>query len=162
MYCQRCKKQAATVHVTDILHGESMERHLCEQCAVEEKAAPPPVMPFTSALADFIQKTPNAAGELARLTCPHCNMTFVEFRNTGLLGCPSDYDAFERALVPLIEKAHEGAGHHIGKIPRRLGAARPPEDDLIRLRDELARAVTSELYEKAASLRDQIRTLETQ
>jgi protein arginine kinase activator len=100
--------------------------------------------------------------QMADLKCPTCGLTFVEFRNAGLLGCPGDYDAFEAALVPLIERAHENASHHIGKVPRRLAVPRSTESDLIRLRRQLTKAVDDEQYEEAAKLRDRIRILETQ
>ncbi len=51
-------------------------------------------------------------------------MTFREFRQQKLLGCPHDYDAFERALLPLIEGAHDGASQHVGKAPHRAGTSR--------------------------------------
>ncbi len=162
MYCQQCKKQAATVHITEIEHGEKHEHHLCESCATETKTgiATPKMVPFGKTLAEFVMKNASAK-ELAKLTCPQCNTTFVEFRNSGLLGCPCDYDAFEKALVPLIERAHERSSHHVGKIPRRLGTPRPVENDLVHLRGELNKAVGLEQYEKAAALRDKIRILET-
>lgn len=162
MYCQRCKKQAATVHVTEIEQGEKRERHLCPACAEEKGYTAEKVVPFGKTLAGFIVQSVGGAKELSQLACPHCELTFVEFRNSGLLGCAGDYDAFEKALVPLIERAHEGTSHHVGKIPRRRGTPRPVENDLVRLRSELTKAVSDEQYEKAAALRDQIRTLETQ
>jgi len=162
--CQACKKQTATVHLTDITpQGEKKERHLCEQCAQEEGVMPKPQShaPINEILSGLIvQKT--AIQQLADLACPNCKLTFVEFRNTGLLGCASDYDAFEKALVPLIERAHDGSSHHIGKVPRRLGTPLATENDLIRLRRELMRAVDDEQYERAARLRDRIRTMETE
>lgn len=163
--CQACKKQPATVHLTDIIpQGEKRERHLCESCAAEEGVGPKPaapLVPINEILSGLVvQKA--AIQQLAELSCPHCKMTFVEFRNTGLLGCPADYDAFEKALVPLIERAHEGYSHHIGKVPRRIGETRATENDLIRLRKELSRAVDEEQYETAARLRDRIRILEEQ
>ena len=65
-----------------------------------------------------------------------------------------------KALNPLIERAHQGASHHVGKTPRRLGVARSPDGDLIRLRRELTRAVDDERFEDAAQIRDTIRSLE--
>lgn len=162
MPCQSCKKQPASVHLTDISpEGEKTERHLCEKCAVSEGVAgkSPSTMPVNEILSGLvIQKA--AIQQLADLTCSKCKMTFVEFRNGGLLGCACDYDAFEKALLPLIERAHEGSSHHIGKVPRRLATPRPLETDLVRLRSELSQAVTDEQYERAARIRDQIRTLE--
>ena len=160
--CQGCKKHPATVHMTDITpEGEKRERHLCEACASEEGMVPKPQsnVGVSEMLAGLVvQKA--AIQQLAELSCPKCKLTFVEFRNTGLLGCPCDYDAFEKALVPLIERAHESASHHIGKVPRRLGSPLPAENDLIRLQRALTRAVDDEQYEEAARLRDRISGLE--
>lgn len=163
--CQACKKQPATVHLTDIAPGgEKRERHLCESCAQEEGIMPQAQAPtaINELFSGFLAQNKAAIQELANLACPHCKMRFVEFRNAGLLGCPHDYDAFERALLPLIERAHEGASHHIGKVPRRLGEARASENDLMRLRRELTRAVDNEKFEEAARLRDRIRILESE
>jgi protein arginine kinase activator len=162
--CQACKKRPATVHLTDITQsGEMQERHLCDECAQEEGLTPkaPANVPLNAMLAGLIMDKA-AIQQLAELKCPKCGLTFVEFRNAGLLGCPGDYDAFEKALVPLIERAHENASHHIGKVPQRLAVPRSSESDLIRLRRELARAVDDEQYEVAAKLRDRIKTLEDQ
>lgn len=162
--CQACKKQPATVHLTDITpEGEKRERHLCDECAQEEGVLPkaPSTVPVNEILSGLILQK-NIVQQLADLACPHCKLTFVEFRNSGLLGCPHDYEAFEKALLPLIERAHEGATHHIGKSPRRHGVPLKAENDLIRLRKELNRAVDGEQYEEAARLRDRIEALEKQ
>jgi protein arginine kinase activator len=162
LYCQRCKKQAATVHLTEIVKGEKRESHLCDGCAHSEGVTAPKPLPVNQIISALVMQKAGAV-ELANLTCPHCKLTFVEFRNTGLLGCPHDYDVFEKALVPLIERSHEGASHHVGKIPRRLDAPRPaPQIDLIKLREELNKAVLQEQYEKAARIRDKIKNLESE
>jgi protein-arginine kinase activator protein McsA len=63
----------------------------------------------------------------AASACPRCGLTFGQFRQSGLMGCPACYDAFEGPLGPLLQRAHEGGTHHSGKIPRgliqRLGEA---------------------------------------
>lgn len=163
--CQGCKKNTATVHLTDISpQGEKCERHLCESCAQSEGVVPKPQISVNlgQLLSAFIEGGKLSAKQIAALTCPKCKLNFVEFRNSGLLGCPNDYDALEKALLPLIERAHKGETRHIGKVPRRLRPAREVENDLIRLRRELNRAVDDERYELAAEIRDRIRTLETQ
>ena len=161
--CQACKKQPATVHLTDISpQGEKCERHLCEECAQTEGVTQKPPQHLNQLLTAFVQGSKASAKQIADLACPQCKLTFVEFRNTGLLGCPSDYDAFEMALAPLIERAHVGSSHHIGKVPRRLGAPRSPEADLIRLRRQLSKAVESEHYELAAKIRDDIEAIDAQ
>lgn len=162
--CQICEKAPATVHLTEISpDGERSEQHLCEQCAQMQDVTPHATahVPLNQMLTALVGGSKITARQIADLACPQCKLTFVEFRNSGLLGCPNDYDAFEKALAPLIERAHEGSSHHIGKVPRRLGTPRAVENDLIRLRRELDRAVDDERYEYAAKLRDNIRTLET-
>jgi protein arginine kinase activator len=86
-------------------------------------------------------------------------LKFVEFRNSGRLGCPHDYDVFAADLGPLLENIH-GDTRHAGKTPRRQPQARQTQSELSRLRRQLQTAVSQEAYEEAAKLRDQIRILE--
>jgi protein arginine kinase activator len=159
MVCQRCKKNTATVHLTEIVKNEKREKHLCEKCAVQEGLAVKAPVPINELLASFVAEQAGAR-ELAKLTCPQCGMSFLEFRNRGLLGCPGDYDAFAKVLVPLLERAQEGASQHVGKVPARSGAGPKKQQELMRLRRELAEAVEKENYELAATLRDQIKALD--
>jgi protein arginine kinase activator len=90
-------------------------------------------------------------------------MTWAEFRQSGLLGCEQDYTQYEKDLAPLLLRAHEGATHHVGKVPTRRGASGVPmkrQVDVSKLRKDLNRAVEAEDYERAAKLRDQIRVAE--
>lgn len=162
--CNACKKQPATVHMTDISpQGEKRERHLCEECAQKEGITPNPqgAVNLSQMLTAFIGGGKVTAQQIAELRCSKCKLTFVEFRNSGLLGCPCDYDAFEKALVPLIERAHQGANQHVGKFPRKQEKPRTAESDLIRLRRALVRAVDNEQYEEAARIRDRIQKIES-
>ena len=85
----------------------------------------------------------------------------AEFRGSGRLGCPNDYEVFHETLHPLLERIQH-SDRHVGKVPRRAGSELKRENELIRLRRELERAVQREEYEEAAHLRDQIRTLESE
>lgn len=161
MLCQRCKKHSATVHLTEIVKSEKRERHLCEKCAAEEGVTMQQHVPLNELLTSFLVAQAGAQ-ELASLACPECGMTFVEYRNRGLLGCPNDYEVFEKALTPLIERAHEGGTHHVGKVPRGRSDGANRQRELLRLRRELNNAVQCEDYEKAARLRDRIQMLESQ
>ena len=162
MVCQRCKKQDATVHLTEIApqSEEKVEKHLCDNCAQEEgvtiKAQP---LPLNELLNNFVMAS-SGIQELAELKCDQCGMTFLEFRNQGLLGCPNDYDIFGKALSVLVERAHEGATHHVGKRPHQSNEAADRQRTLSRLRRELDAAVQQENYELAAQLRDEIRTMQ--
>ncbi len=162
MLCQRCKKRPATVHLTDIVNNEKLEKHLCDQCAQEANLTLKSHTPINELLASFVMQQAGAQ-ELAELSCDECGLTFVEFRNNGLLGCPNDYDVFEEALIPLLERAHgEGATHHVGKTPKgQTQETGRRQRDLLHLRRELSEAVDREDYERAAELRDQIKVLES-
>ena len=61
----------------------------------------------------------------------------------------------------MIERAHEGASHHVGKVPGTAEDTIRKQTGLLRLRRELEEALEQENYEHAARLRDQIRGLES-
>lgn len=166
MKCDNCNKPA-TVHHTEVVNGKVIERNLCEQCAA--KLEGPKVSkghtPINELLTSFVMAHSGVQKGTQPTVCDQCGMTWGEFRQNGLLGCPADYDLFEPDLAPLIQRAHEGATHHVGKTPARHGggsAAQKKLVDLTRLRKELQRAVETEDYERAAQLRDQIKAAENQ
>jgi protein arginine kinase activator len=159
--CDLCKNPA-TVHLTEISGGKKIERHLCENCAQQQEGVPAkPHTPINELLSKFVMQHTGLT-ETKTEDCPHCGMTWAEFRQNGLLGCEHDYARFEKELVPLLQRAHE-ATHHLGKVPARRGATGVPMKktlDLAKLRKELAKAVEMEDYERAAKLRDSIRQAE--
>ncbi|MCS7033558.1 MAG: UvrB/UvrC motif-containing protein [Phycisphaerae bacterium] len=162
--CDNCKN-IATVHLTEIKNGKKLEKHLCEQCAAQQEGFPiKPHTPINELLTNFVLAHQSGTKELtAGQVCDHCSMAWAEFKQGGLLGCEHDYVQFEKELTPLLARAHEGATHHLGKVPVRRGGSGVPmkrQADLARLRKELQRAVENEDYERAAKLRDQIRAAE--
>jgi protein arginine kinase activator len=158
MKCQRCAKQA-TLHITEVLGDDRFEEvHLCEDCARKYMAEPTGgKKPAGKGAADAPAIDPSDAP--AEGVCPACGMPFVEFRNHGRLGCPTDYDAFREELLPLLESVH-GDVKHAGKAPRRGPKAKGAATELESLRRRLQKLVTDEKYEEAARVRDQIRRLE--
>lgn len=165
MKCDNCNKQA-TVHLTEIHAGKQVKKDLCEQCAAKlEGLAGNEHMPINELLTSFVLAHSGIAKESQPSSCEQCGITWAEFRQNGMLGCANDYDLFAKDLTPLIARAHEGATHHVGKVPARHGdaqALQKQQVDLTQLRKELQRAVEAEDYERAAQLRDQIRTAEKQ
>jgi protein arginine kinase activator len=157
MKCQRCHN-AATLHITEVLENEQFEElHLCEQCAQKYLYEPQPKAGGKST-AEAIPEA-EEAGLLSQQECPLCGIKFMEFRNSGRLGCPHDYQVFREELTPLLESIH-GETRHCGKSPRRLPQNKQTQSELIQLRNRLKQAVTKEDYEEAARLRDRIRQLE--
>jgi protein arginine kinase activator len=164
MKCETCGKQA-TVHLTEIKNGKKIEKHLCEHCAAQSEGLSSKAhMPINELLTNFVMNhTGLTTKPQETLACAHCGITWAEFRQSGLLGCEHDYATFEKEMTPLLQRAHDGAAHHVGKVPTRRGGSGVPikrTADLTKLRKELARAVETEDYEKAAKLRDTIRQAE--
>jgi protein arginine kinase activator len=164
MKCENCDKNA-TVHLTEIKGGKKIEKHLCEQCAQQSEGLPVKGhTPINELLTNFVMAHSGLQKETGG-GCEHCGITWSEFRQSGLLGCQHDYTVFEKDLTPLLQRAHENATHHLGKVPARRGGSGVPmkrQLDLTRLRKDLAKAVESEDYERAAKLRDQVRQAEIQ
>lgn len=150
--CQKCSERA-TLHITEVTNGGFTEIHLCYKCAqkyltdAEEPAAP------------SAKGTALAATASSSLSCPRCKLTFNQFRTTGRLGCPNDYEVFKEDLRPLLENIHD-AVKHIGKVPSRLPRDTQVQTKLMQLRQSLQQAVAVEDYEHAARLRDEIEGLE--
>ena len=158
--CERCGRPA-TVHLTEISGLEKVEKHLCEECASSEGIAIKANVPISQLLEDFIlQASSGREDDQQKTECPVCGLSFNEYREQGVLGCPHDYDAFGDQLMPLIERAQQGADHHTGKVPRRAGIDQRRQNQILRLRAELKGAVAAEDYERAAQLRDEIKELE--
>jgi protein arginine kinase activator len=162
MKCDNCNKPA-TVHLTEIRNGKKIEKHLCEQCAAQNEGLPVKAhTPINELLTNFVLAHSGLQKEVGQ-TCDACGIAWAEFRQSGLFGCANDYTVFEKDLAPLLQRAHEGATHHVGKVPARRGGTGVPvrrHMDLARLRKDLSKAVESEDYERAAKLRDQIREAE--
>ncbi|MHC4295291.1 MAG: UvrB/UvrC motif-containing protein [Planctomycetota bacterium] len=156
--CDKCDKPA-TVHLTDIINGQKIEKDLCEECAATEGFSFKTNIPISMLLEDFVLHGTSDEDTLQR-KCEVCGTTLSEFRNQGVLGCPHDYETFEDELTTLLQRAHEGASQHVGKVPHRAGSAQKKMNAVLRLRAQLKAAVASEDYEKAAELRDQIKDLE--
>jgi protein arginine kinase activator len=157
MKCQHCPNPA-TVHLTKIVNKQKQELHLCQACA-EKHAAPAAELSLSAILQSLIGQHVSAVSEeLSRLNCPTCGIKYMEFRSDGRLGCPADYEVFRAGLIPILQRIHR-ATRHVGKVPRRLA----PENraaDVLKLRQQLRRAVDAENYELAAQLRDMIRQKE--
>jgi protein arginine kinase activator len=157
MKCQKCHNPA-TLHITEVLgEGQFEELHLCDQCA-NKYLYEPQQKGSKGAGSEGIAESEETAA-LNQRECPQCGIKFVEFRNTGRLGCPHDYQEFREELTPLLENIH-GETRHVGKTPRRLPQNKQTQTELIQLRNRLKQAINKEDYEDAARLRDQIKTLE--
>jgi len=160
MHCQICQKNEATIHLTEITDGLRSEMHLCEHCAQEEGIAVKSHLPINELLANLLATQPSDDELLGdskqKIACPHCGFTLDQFAKEAVLGCPYDYEVFEKSLLPLIEKAHNGKTTHCGKVPSKTPEDTKKQTLLYTLRKQLEVAVQNEDYELAAELRDKI------
>lgn len=172
--CDKCNRPATHHSVEISKSGEKVAINLCDTHAAEEgltmKSAHTPI---NELLTNFVKLhsggaeagevntgKPTAASSAKDAACENCGTTFGDFRENSLLGCPSCYKTFEQPLSPLLERAHEGGTHHIGKVPRRAGVGEQRQMAMQRLRRQLDDAVSAEDYELAARLRDDIQQIE--
>jgi protein arginine kinase activator len=164
MQCQICNKNDATIHLTEISGGMRTEMHLCENCAAEQNIMVKSHIPINELLSGLLSVQPTdeeiAGPTQEQLVCPNCGFTLAQFRKEGVLGCPYDYEIFETALEPLIEKAHNGKTAHCGKIPSSTPVDAKKRMEILSLKKQLDDAVRSEDYELAAVLRDKINQTE--
>jgi protein arginine kinase activator len=149
--CEECGLHQANIHLTQIAGNESQSFHLCETCArkrgitiaIDEEAinageaqlSPAPIEPDRE--------------------CPSCLTKLSEFRDTGRLGCPDCYHAFENEIEELLLQFN-GSAEHKGKSYRGETVDKKDKTDLSLLRSELDSAIRNEEFERAAKLRDAI------
>jgi len=168
MKCQKCDKPA-TFHISELTGSEPKELHLCEEHAREyfsrAEAQGNTAGSLASVLARGLPKQMSlnkAAEELHELdqqTCPICEISFLEIRTRGYLGCPHDYDFFNKQIDNFILNVH-GAYEHTGKVPMRKPGNVQERMLLIKFRRDLDDAIQYEDYERASRLRDKIKDVE--
>ncbi|NUK31879.1 UvrB/UvrC motif-containing protein [Parageobacillus sp. VR-IP] len=173
MICQECKQRPATMHFTKIINGEKTEFHLCEQCAKEHgdmfmfyenddfslNNLLAGLLNFQTPMKEMATNTfsgPNI------LQCETCKMTYHQFIQIGRFGCSDCYRTFARYLPPILKRLHSGNTTHSGKIPKRKGGVLHLRKQIFVLKQKLQELVAREEFEKAAEVRDQIRSLEYQ
>ncbi len=159
MRCEKCQKNEATVHLTQVIDGTVKKSHLCEACAEAGGIdLQNPASIADALLLGLGQSKPEAEPGEPDEGCPHCHLKRSDFKRTGRLGCPKCYETWRDSLRPLVRSMHRGE-RHVGKTPRRLRAGVRRTIEIERLERELEAAVAREAYEDAAELRDRIRRL---
>ena len=169
MICELCKKNDATVHLTEIINDQTTELHICEECAKAKDTQMQQhfgIADFLSGLVDLPSGV-NKKKERISLKCESCGMTYANFKKLGRFGCENCYESFKRVLGPLLKKIH-GTTRHAGKEPKAItfpskGVGKKPvkakteTEKLNELKRRLDRAIKQEEFEEAAILRDKIR-----
>jgi len=146
--------------MTTFVAGQVKTTHLCPVCAAKRKKppAPPTMSDFMSAFYDD--------QDAETMVCTNCGWTLQDFRSTGRLGCAHCYQVFEPAIMPILKGVHMNVAHK-GKRPGQRVKVQtkgmPKKDDaqqkVSALQRELKVAVSTENFEEAARLRDEIAML---
>lgn len=167
MLCDMCKKNEANVHITKIVNGIKQDVNLCEKCAMEngELSFVPQidfVSPFSfqnilSGIMNYMNNTSSTQDNFD-VTCKNCGTSYREFKKTGLVGCSECYNNFSNILQPIIKRVQANL-EHTGKIPDRTGKNIIERRNLLKLKEDLQKAIALEEYEKAAEIRDKIKDL---
>ncbi|MDP2044069.1 MAG: UvrB/UvrC motif-containing protein [Candidatus Omnitrophota bacterium] len=169
MVCDICGKNAATVHLTEIIDEQMNELHLCEDCARAKSSAMEQqfgLSELLAGMADF--EKPDKDEEIVTAKCPSCGLTYADFKKIGRLGCGECYNIFRKYLAPLLKRIH-GSSQHVGKSP--LKAKTKPagqilvskkKTDLQELKAQLQKLIEQEAFEEAARLRDQIKKISSE
>lgn len=169
MLCQNCQKNVATVQVTELLENDSAdpevrEERLCEVCAQSKDLPHAPVA--KKSVTDILKLLQFSAQQTTTRrrnvpSCPDCGMTWEEFRKRGRLGCPRDYEVFEKPLRELLQRMH-GSLEHAGRVPGVSPDQLARRQRMNELKRDLDSAIRDEAYEEAAQIRDELKHLETE
>jgi protein arginine kinase activator len=172
MLCQDCKKREAHVQITQIVNNEKTMLSLCKDCAAARgfhsplENAPFPLAEILSGLAQITPKAdiPISAGTVS---CPNCGLAFEDFARQGRFGCGECYKTFRGDLEKIMRKIH-GASLHRGKAPTfdlpdvksdgNSDITLPVKEEE-RLESELKKAIEAEDFERAAEIRDKLKTM---
>lgn len=162
MLCDICKKNVATVHLTQMVEGKTKKVDLCEACSKEKGVDDPTGFSLADLLlglgaAQEIEQA-SAGGEIR---CPHCGFTQADFKKAGRLGCSECYKVFAEGLESLLKTMHKGT-KHVGKVPQVFRQTQDMADKLKTLQKKLEKAIANEDFESAATLRDEVKALRTQ
>ena len=187
MLCQICKANPATIHIQEIVNGETNTLHICAECAKKRNLAEGNAVNshfhemlerLTQAIANsadlklaelFDQKKPQEE-EAQDLQCDVCGASWHAYKNNGKVGCAACYEQFSQVLLEDIELNQHGSVHcgktppetveqwHDPAVSERINLRR----ELERLRKSLDESIRREEFELAAEIRDKIAGIESE
>ena len=162
MLCSLCKKNEATVHLSQIIEHKMQTVNLCEACS-KAKGVDNSGFSLTSLLLSLGSpvETTEAPSELENVVCPSCGFSQADFKKVGRLGCAQCYETFAEPLRGLLKSMHKDT-HHVGKVPRQMITSQEITHRIQQLQKKLDQAVAAENFEEAALLRDQIKQARTE
>lgn len=164
MICQYCGKHEATTHIKKIINGEAAQIDLCPACAARLGYGgmfPGMGLSLSDFLGGFLGDRSREDAHSQTQRCPQCGCSFEDIAESGMVGCAQCYQTFRSRLMPSVSRIH-GKARHVGKAGECAGAQVKARSRLDTLREELNQAVSEQNFERAAQLRDEIKSLESE
>lgn len=177
MLCEKCNKNEATIHYTEVINGVRKERNLCSECMQELDYNMDGEFPFSKLLKGILTAhLGNVSFEnnpAMQIKCNKCGMDYEEFTHLGKFGCAECYSVFGPLILDNIKKI-QGNSIHTGKkyrhasddaafdemlVQDKVTDKSENEDLITKLQGKLKEAIRVEEYEEAARLRDEIKML---
>ena len=165
MTCDFCE-QKATVFLTQLVEGQMKKVCLCDNCAKERGVTDPTGFSLADLLLGGLPGGPGTVSSSASAItpgngkkCVTCGFTLDDLKRVRRFGCSDCYATFSDEVAQMVRGMHKGTSH-IGKVPEGLMAVQFRNQRIEELRSRLEQAITSESYEEAASIRDEIRNLD--
>lgn len=159
MLCESCGQNHASVHYTKIINGEIKEHHLCADCTSNFSELDfDTSLFFNKFFTGLIDNKDEPDEETIDINCPECGLTYQKFKTIGKFGCSQCYKTFEEQLHSMVRGLH-GHNTHRGKIPKRSSDKIFLRRETDKLRADLEDAIKREEFEKAATIRDEIKNL---
>lgn len=164
MLCQECHKSLATARYAEVVDGKVTDLNLCSACLNARQGNDIAGFELSAPVTPSRLSTTVIPDELARgapRVCTSCGMLLMVGLATGEMGCGACYESFADALTRVLTDLH-GSAVHLGKSPRCDDWRVELRASLQTKRALLRSAVHDESYEQAATLRDEIRRIESE
>lgn len=165
MKCDFCEKKA-TVFLTQLVEGQMKKVCLCDNCAKERGVTDPTGFSLADLLLGGLPGGPGTVSPTTAAVvpgngkkCVTCGFTLDDLKRVRRFGCSDCYATFGDEVGQMVRGMHKGTSH-IGKVPEGLMAIQFRHQRIEELRSRLEQAITSESYEEAAGIRDEIRNLD--
>jgi len=163
MLCQKCHKNLATVRYAEVVDGKVADINLCSECLSQHEDRSASGFELSGSIPaaksgqrpQLLRPRPKAPR-----TCKSCRTKLSMVLDSGRIGCAHCYEHFSADIEPMLVALH-GSVQHKGKTSR-VGDVRARLRSGLQIKRSLLRsALETENYEEAASLRDDIRQLES-
>ena len=178
MLCEKCNKKKIAVLYRENLNGHIRSLQVCNDCAnllasIEELET------VGFEVAGMLSPLGQSEGLYLPLSvyvspaehrtcspapapkCHGCGLSWDEIVRDGKIGCAHCYSVYGNELTPVVHSTHGTTGH-TGRCSADHRARVQKAEKLADLKKRLKEAVSTEKFEIAAELRDQIRSLEAE